>query len=206
MKAALFLLLSVIGFSQSITMSVSPTTVAPGGMAVLTITFTDASPSLNLAGAEWALTLPTGVTAGNWTLGPPSATAGKVLNCAAACIDAGTGATLNDNAIASGTLATLPLTIASTIAGAQAITLVPTAVNVSGSAIPEANITATLTVATTPCKYCITGDTTASAADVAAALSQATGATPCTTGDVNGDGKCNVVDVELVLFAVPGIQ
>jgi hypothetical protein len=187
---------------QSLSVSVNPTTVGPGGTATVTIAFSDAATSVNAAGFEWTLSLPAGVTAG-----PGSTTVGnKILSCKGAlCVLAGTApSSLNVGVIASGALASFPLTIGAAPAGNQTVTLTQVvATSATGTPITLSATPATLTIG--PLKYDLNGDGKVDSADVQVALGQGLGNQSCTTGDVNGDGKCDVTDVILTVMAAMGL-
>lgn len=189
--------------AQSLNLSVNPTTVRAGGTATLTLTFTDGTPSASIAGLQWTLGVPASITPGTVTSGAASTAAAKVITCGpAACLAAGTGATLNANAFGGGVVSTYPLTVAvGTAPGSLAISLSNVvAADSNGMAVLTLTAGATLTVLS---RYDVTGDGLVNSADVAAVLGQVTGGS-CTTGDVSGDGKCNIVDVTLTILAALG--
>jgi hypothetical protein len=51
----------------------------------------------------------------------------------------------------------------------------------------------------------LNGDGIVDAADVAIAKDQALGVSPCTTADLDGNGTCNVIDVQRVVNASMGL-
>jgi hypothetical protein len=209
-KTILFVLFAAYSAAQSISLSVAPAMVSEsGGSATLTLTFADAVPTANVAGLEWTLTLPAGVTAGAATIGAASMAAGKVLTCGTTvppiCVLIGDGTTLNEAAIASGVLATMPLTVAaSTVPGS--LSILPRAVlgtTGPGMAVSIAASTINLVVDS---EYDLNGDGVVNAADVAIMASEADGSSTCSAPSTGvGDGKCGLIDVELEILAALGV-
>lgn len=199
MKISLIFILAFAASSQSLTLTSSTPTAKPGAQVMVTLSFTDSAPSANVAGIEWTLVLPNNAADGT----PIGIVATKPMTCnGATCLMIGSGSTLNASPLASGPLATFPITIAT---GSQSGPLTValsnvTATSVSGTSVSLNAPSLTLSVAA-PLVGDLNGDGVVNAADVASAQSQALGFTPCTTGDVNGDGKCNVIDVQLVINA-----
>jgi hypothetical protein len=206
MKLAALLLAAVACVGQSLSLSVSPASVAPGGTATLTLNFADTSPTADLAGIEWIVSLPAGVTAGAAVVGAAGTAAGKLINCGATgiCIVIGNGATVNDTGIASGALATVPLTVAPTTApGTLSIALS----GVSGATGPglAAMVTTSPINLKVTSKYDLNGDGVDNLADVLIILGEALGTSPCTAPSTGvGDGKCTMSDVELEIEAALG--
>ncbi len=198
-------LLCGAAFAQSIALSVSPASVPAGGTATLTLTYTDASPSANLAGLEWTFAPPTGATQGTLAPGAATTAAAKVISCGtAACIDAGTGPTLNANVIASGVLATIPITVTAGT-GAGPLSLALTGVQGATSAGLVAAVTTTAATLTVLSKYDLNGDGVVNSADVQIMLGEAETGT-CTAPSTGvGDGKCDVSDVVLEILASLGV-
>lgn len=198
---------AILATAQSIGLSVAPASVAPGGIATLSLTYTDAVPSANIAGIEWSLTLPAGVTAGASTLGAASSGAAKVLTCGPAiCLLIGNGATPNETAIGSGVLATIPVTVsAATAPGALSISLAA----VSGATGPGllAAVTTTPATLTVSSKYDLNGDGSVTTADITLMLNITDGTTATCAAPASGvgDGKCGLIDVELEILAVLGV-
>src|SRR5487761_2597200 len=123
----LTLCVALTTWAQSITLSVTPTGVLPGGTATVTLTYTDPTPSANLAGLQWQLSLPSQISLGV----PPLITAidvglaaGKIAQSNPVngyTILAGTGCftctpaiALNNNTIPTGGIASATITVAST--------------------------------------------------------------------------------------------
>jgi hypothetical protein len=207
-KFLLGLILSaVFANAQSFSLSLSPASVQAGGTTTLTITYADSSPSSNTAAMEWALSLPAGITAGSYTAGAALTAAVKPISCGASiCVAAGDGATLNDTVIGSGVVATVPLTISSTITpGSEAITLTSllgaTATNPSTVAL-----TVTPATETVLSRYDLNGDGVVNATDVGIMLGDVIGTAICSGQSLNvGDGKCDVEDLEFEILAALGI-
>lgn len=196
-----------LAVGQSLTLSVSPASVQAGGTATLTITYADSSPSSNTAALEWALSLPTGITAGAPTAGAALTTAVKPINCGTSiCVAAGDGATLNDTVIGSGVIATVPLTVASTAApGPLSVTLTGT---LGATSTNPSTVTLTISPATETVlsRYDLNGDGVVNATDVGIMLSEVIGTTTCSGQSLNvGDGKCDAVDLEYEILAALGI-
>lgn len=192
-------------FAQTLSMSVNPATGGPGSAAVLTISFADAAPSVNLAGVQWTLTLPAALGSGAGTLSGAAA-ATKVLTCnGLTCIAAGSGTPLNATPLASGALVTIPLTVSPAPALGAASIALSAVLGANATGIPVAMTASPVTFTVLPSKYDLNGDGVINNADVTLALSQADGVTACSSADVNGDGKCNVADVVLVILASLGI-
>jgi hypothetical protein len=203
----LLVLLGGAASAQSVALSVSPASVLQGGSATLTLTYADAVPTANLAGIQWTLTLPMGVTAGAPAMGAAGTAAGKVLSCGAAapviCILIGDGTPLNQTAIGSGVLATVPLTVAASAFGTLTLSLSGTL----GATAPglAAAVSATSAALAVISKYDLNGDGMVNSADVAIMLSDAEAGT-CTGAAVGvGDGKCGLADVELEILAALGV-
>lgn len=193
--------------AQSLTLSLSPASLQAGQSTTLTISYTDATPSSNTAAIEWALSLPAGITAGSYSAGSALTTAGKLINCGpSACVAAGDGATLNDTVIASGPIATVPLTVTSTTAPG---TLTVTLTSLLGATATNPS-TVTLTVnsptVTVLSRYDLNGDGLVNAADVTIMLNEVIGSATCSGQSLNvGDGKCDVEDLEFEILAALGI-
>lgn len=206
---AVFLFSALSTFAQTLSLSVSPVSDLPGSTPTLTIAFTDSSPSSNIAGVQWTLTLPAGVTAGAAVAGASSTAGQKLISCnGLICLDVGsdnvTGFALNTTALTNGTLATIPLTVASTASAGQ-ITI--GAAYVAANAVPSAvTIPAASVTFTVLSKYDLNGDGLINAADVQIALAEALGQEPCTSPfNLVGDGKCSIMDVILEIEAALGL-
>jgi len=176
----------------SLSMSLAPAAIPAGGQSTISVTYLDTPTPTNLAAFQWQFSVPPGTTIGAPTVGPMTATASAAT------------ATINNNPIPSGSVATFPLTVAAgTAPGSYPLTLTPVlGASQAGLLVAMTATGANLVVLS---KYDLNGDGLVNSADITIARDQATGAAPCTTGDVNGDGKCNVVDVTLEILAALGI-
>lgn len=121
--------------AQSLTPTLSTTYLNAGQTSVLTLTLA-ASGTAPVAGIQWNLNLPAGVTVA-WTVGTEATAAGKSLDCAAgAAISTCLVVGLNTTTLGSGIVATGTLSFASTVLGAQTLTITPTAgVNAVGTGV-----------------------------------------------------------------------
>jgi len=110
--------------------------------------------------------------------------------------------TLNSTVLTSNNIASHVITIGPNAApGTYTVSLTGlVAADPSGSSIAvTSGGTATFTV--TPSPFDVDGNGSIDAADVSAARKQADGLAPCTTGDVNHDTHCDVLDVQQVIHA-----
>lgn len=178
MKLLLFALALPLA-AQTLTLT-GPTKVRVGQTITLTVGFgAGASP---VSGFQWDS------TAQPWTTTLPN----KTITCNTAngrCVLIGH----NADALLSGTVMTgtwvVPIVIPTSVSLANVVATTPDAqvaaltpsVSISFSLIGDVN-----------------GDGQLTKADIDAAKDQSTGKQPCTTGDQNEDGVCNVRDVQLV--------
>jgi hypothetical protein len=203
------MLFSAFASGQTITASLSQAAIQAGGSSTLTLTFADASPSANVAGIEWEMNPPTGVTVGTPVIGAAGTAAGKVVTCTPGgtvpiiCIEVGDGTTLNDTAFASGVLATIPLSFAATVPKGS-ITVTFVAFGASTAPSSQIAMMVNLVPETILSKYDLNGDGSVNASDVLIMLQEALSGT-CTGQSLNvGDGKCGISDVELEIEAALG--
>ena len=207
----LLVILAAIVPAQTLNPQLSVPAVQPGGTTTLSVVFTDGPTPSNVAGIEWGLTIPSSIQAGPWT-----AISNKTLSCnGLLCLEYMTTAPITP--FASGTIATIPLTVPLTVTpGLISITLSAALAPATNGGSPvnaldavDLNV-AGVTLTSTPVnlivlsKYDLNADGKVDNADVQIALSQALKNLPCTNGDVNGDGKCNIKDVILVIYASLG--
>ena len=194
------------GTTASLTESISPASGALGSTATLTLTFADSSPSANIAGFEWTLALPGGMTAGAPALGAASTAASKAINCnGVECIILGDGSTLNQTVFASGIIATIPLTLSPTASlGSVQIALDNViAPNAGGSAVAISTTPISFSIGSV---YDLNGDGVGNAANVTIALNEALGITSCAPPfSAVGNGKCDATGVELEVLAALGV-
>lgn len=183
--------------------------ITPGQTAVISVSISSTAGS-SPAGVEWTTTYNATVFTGSptWSIGASAATAGKSLNCRVSapgsliCIIDGPNTTIT---IADGVIATISLPLSITaVPGTTPLGLTTaSAADITGTGITVASpANATITIAALPCDLDATG--TVTQLDVTAARNQALGAVACTTGDLNGDKVCNVIDIQRFQIAASG--
>jgi DNA-binding CsgD family transcriptional regulator len=206
--ASLVVLAAGLSYSQSLTLAVSPTSVPPGGTATLSIGFTDAAPSANIAGIQWLVQNSGVLNLGAPAIGAAGLAAGKILTCAATnlnCLMIGSGSPLNTTALASGVIATVPITVPpGTSLGTVPISFSGgTTASTTGAAV-QINAAASITLTVGCSIYDLNCDGTVNVADVLLGINQVL-AGICTGSFVAvGSGKCQLSDVELVIEAALG--
>ncbi len=199
MRIALILAFASGLFAQSLNLSMSTSPSGP----VVTVGFTDATPTANVAGVQFTLTLPAGVTAAAPVAG--TASASKVLTCAAlTCADVGSdatpGTTLNATPFATGPLMSFQLSGSPTASpGTIALSNVLGATSVNASTV---NLTSN---SLSMSKYDLNSDGLINSADVQIAI-QAFQSGTC-TGLVStvGDGKCDITAIVAEILASLGV-
>lgn len=199
-----FLVSSGLGFSQALTLAISPASMpAGGGAATVTIGYSDATPSTNLAAAGFTLVLPTGITFGAV---PTSPVMGKTVNFPMAG-ENGKFLIIGNNPPSNGTmagnLATIPVVVAGTASGALSFSVT----GISGAnamAVPVTITAPAAAVLTVLSKYDLNGDGKIDAADISIALSQYFGTTTCSMA-FNGSPNCAAADVMLVVLGAMGL-
>lgn len=189
------LLLYSTAFAQSITPAPGAPSVTAGGSTTVSLAFVAGTTAV--AATQWSMTPGTGVTISNWTAGAAATAAGKALTCfgtaTITCIVAG----LNTTAIASGTIASYTVTLAATLRGAQPLSLTATlSSDPTGAAVATSGGTGGLT-AMSP--FDLNLDGLVNGTDLNLAIKQADGSSDCALADFNGDGKCNVLDLILLV-------
>ena len=198
-----FILASSVLAQPLLTLSLGPSVNGP----VVTVGFTDSTPTSSTAGIQLTLSLPAGVTVGT-APAPGSASANKLITCATnnlSCIDVGDGTTLNATPFASGPLMTFTLTgTPTTSPGTIALINVLGANSSSGSTV---NITATATLVLS--KYDLNSDGLVNGADVQVAIQayetvQGGGTCPVNVVAI-GDGKCDITAVVSEILAALGV-
>jgi hypothetical protein len=199
-----FLAFAGLGLAQALTIAVSPALMpAGGGAATVTIGYTDASPTTNLAAAGFTLVLPTGVTFGAV---PSSLVMGKTVNFPMPG-ENGKFLIIGNNPPGNGTmagnLATIPVVVAGTASGALSFSITGiSAANAMAAPVTVAGpMPAVLTVLS---KYDLNGDGKLDGTDISLALGQYFGTTTCTMA-FNGSPSCAAADVMLVVLAVMGL-
>lgn len=202
----------LLAAAQSLSLSVSPASVYAGSSSTVTasITFTDATPSANIAGLSWVLGLPAGLTMGVGTVGASGTAAQKVLtsNGTTSILigSDGTGSSfaLNQNAFTTGVIATFPVTVStSSTPGTATLNLTtPTAASAPGALVVITATGATLTILS---QYDLNGDGSVTYQDVSIMLTDfLTGSCTGQAAKV-GDGHCNISDVQLEIRAALGL-
>jgi hypothetical protein len=168
----LFLSISAVLNGQALTLSLSAPTTYPGATVTLNVSFADATPTAGASGFEWQLVPPAGLTPGVGTAGAAAITAAKALSCNNAtflCIETG----INSNTFASGIVASYPLTVPATATPG-------TTFQFSLAGILGATLTGTA-VANLP------------------ATAPAITLTVLNRFDLNGDGKVDILDLQLLI-------
>ena len=191
-----FLVLLLVGapsvFSQTTFSLVGPVNARPGTTVSLSVCIKGGSP----AGIQWTLGYPANYT-GTAVAGTEAIAAGKTLACGTlseVCLVYG----INANLIADGAVATysipIPLTATPGLVPIPLTGLV--AASVLGDEIPSLEgVPYSLLVLG---KTDLNGDGHTDDADINLMVRQALRLAPC-TGDQNGDAKCNLIDVILVI-------
>jgi hypothetical protein len=184
MKTTL-LLLSLLSFTlsaQSTSLTITgPASITAGGNGTLTLTLSN-STGQNLSGVQWSSATPSGISYGVPVLGSVSNTTGKGIFCNAAnstCILIGfsnaTPPVISNTPFADGILATLPISIANTVA--------PGSLSLPLSGLFGASASGSNVAITSGATYTIT------------VLSRC---------DVNGDGAVNGADIQAMIQALTG--
>ncbi len=185
--------------AQSLSMSAVQ---VPSQRGVVTVHVTYATPAADVAGLQWSLALPVGVTV-TTAAGAADTTAAKTLLCrtdGTMCLVYG----VNQTMIGSGDVAVYTVTFpANTPPGNYTFTMSGVlGVSTTGSPLSVA-AAAPLTVSISS-SYDLNSDGVVNSADVTLAVNQALGKTACNTADFNGDGACNLVDVQAIIRAALG--
>ena len=121
MTTLLLFALSLCASAQSLTLSSSLPTIAPGGQVTITVSYLDAVPAAGIAALQFNLNNPPFWVAGPWNAGSALTSAGKSLQCnGTLCIISG----LNTTVLTSGVLASILFTVPpNTAAGASQFTI-----------------------------------------------------------------------------------
>lgn len=137
MATVLTFALSALAHTQTLTLSSLSPFAYPGNIFDIVITYTDSTPSSSVTGLQWTVSLPTGFTLGTPQIGAAASLAMDTvacngLNCT--CLSINTSAPV---VIGTGTIATIPVTVASTVGvGSYPLPLTGlTATNTSGNAV-----------------------------------------------------------------------
>lgn len=201
MKLFLIAWAAIASAQTTLTLS-GPATARPGQTINLTLALAGSTPT-GPAALQWSLTTPAGFSVTSATEAAAATAASKTLNCTAArtlCLLYGMNANVIGNggavalsvsvpAAASPGAAALPLAgvLASTAAGAGMVISAGTAYSVTILARADLN-----------------GDGAINATDVSLMATEAKGDAAC-TDDQNGDGKCDVIDVFIVILRSLGL-
>jgi hypothetical protein len=130
-------LLSTLAYSQTLTPTLSEPFSYPGSTVILSVSFLDTGPSSSIAGFQWTLTLPAGITFGTPARGPtaPSDVTITCSNTTSICVASTSPSTIYK----SGVIMTVPLQLAPSVATSTAPQVIAltgiTAVNNIGSAV-----------------------------------------------------------------------
>lgn len=211
--AALLLISAVLAPAQTLNPTLSVLAVPPGSTTTLSVVFTDSATPSNTVALEWGVSLPVGIQTGPWT-NTIGANAAQTLNCQGLlCLEYNQTVV---TPIVNGPVASIPLTVGPNVTpGSYPITLTAllsavtsgpltdalSAVDSSGNAVSITSTPINLIVLS---KYDLNSDGVVNSLDIQIALSQALKQTPCTNGDVDGNGKCQIKDVQLVILASLG--
>ncbi len=175
---------------------------SPTSRLVVTLHVIYSTPAADVAGLQWSLALPAGVTVTEIP-GNADNAASKTLACrtdGTMCIVYG----VNQTMIGSGDVAVYTITFPAntppgnytfTLAGIQGVTLADLPLAVAAGA----PLTVTLLS-----NFDLNSDGKVDALDVGLAVQQALGKTACNTADFNGDGACNLFDVQAIIRAALG--
>lgn len=190
-------LLGAALYAQSLTLTSSSPTVRPGQQ--ITVTVNLAGPPA-AAGIVYYLNSPAGWTPGTAVIGAAGTAASKLIKCST--VDSPRGCAiynLTNNLIGPGVLATVPLTASLSAATGPAQFTLTKVSGASANASPVSIATSPLNI-TVLSLYDVNGDGTVSDPDMQPVLDQIIGTTSCATGDFNGDGKCDAIDMLLLIF------
>jgi hypothetical protein len=195
---ALPLMAQNVTLTPSVGVVLSSATVKPGGTVTVSVIYTDISPSVNVAGLQWTLSLPSGQMAPP-TVGTVATAASKTLNCNGfKCLVVG----VNANVIGSGTVAQAVITAPTTPGPYIVAAINVVGANLSANAVTLTTLPGATFTVTTPTD--VNGDGKVDITDLQLDISQILGLTACGLGDVNGDGSCDVLDAEAIIKAILG--
>lgn len=194
------LLILALPLSAQVTLTLSgPSTAKQGSTVNLTLGSVGATAN-GPAGLQWTLTPPSGFTVSSTAAGAQATAAGKQIACGvASCIAYG----INQNVIANGAVASLTVQIPANA------TPGPASFSLSGLVAGDRNGGVMSATAGVPysivvlARADIDGSGSVDAADASAMASQVTAAT-C-TDDQNADGKCDLIDVLIVVLRAMGL-
>lgn len=196
--------------AQTLTLSAVPPTIKVGTSTTVTITLT--SSGTPIVGLQYQLSAGgfAGAALSPAVASPSTVTAGKSVQCNGSllCILFGVSPApanvVSNNPLVSGPLITHQLTVSGASARPGTLTLSLTnALAADASAGPVLIANASTIITVTPSQFDVNADGVVDFSDVLAAVSQALGT--CGTADVNVDGKCNIVDIGLIIRAALGL-
>ena len=195
-RLLLFLLALPLAAQQTLTLA-GPATARPGQAITVSVAYSGATAS----GLQWDLVLPVGLS-GTATAGACATAANKQLVChQARCIAYG----MNQTAMTAGDVASYTLTVATVASGTLRLNL-STVLGATGSGSAISGLTAGPELAIVVLRReDIDGNGAVTATDASLAADQAIGKAACGSGDVNGDAKCDLIDVLLVVLAALGV-
>ncbi len=202
-----FLVLAALCAGQTVTPTISSTTVSPGGSVVMHINYATSTP--DTAGLQWNLSVPAGVQMAE-TIGAAGTIAAKTLSCnssGSTCLVVG----INQNKVGAGEVATYTATFPTSMApGTYTFTLSATQ-GVTPAGLPlsvDAGAAVNVVLACGSSVTDLNGDCITNSIDVQITVNQALTSRlgSCSTnGDINHDGKCDLTDIQLVIYAALGL-
>jgi hypothetical protein len=161
-------------------------------------------------GATFQIAQAAPVTVSSLSCAPTSLLSGATATCTVTLSGAATIAT-PVSLSSSNQVLSVPTSITIAAGGASGtFTATAGTITVAASSTITASIAGSSTTATigltppTISKCDLNGDFKTDATDVAIAQTQVLGTQPCTSADLNGDGKCTVVDLQNVIEAAQG--
>ncbi len=203
----------------TISVACNPATVAPGGTCTASVSYTRGTgPALTMIGLN--LILPAGITSpAAPSIGPAATASGKGIDSSLTLLMV--GSPLNNNSIQDGVLVTFQLATGATpgvyalglgdqvnLISPPGLSQVPNPLGVdalAGVAVNLLSIPGSITVTAPLSRYDANKDGKVDLTDYNQVRDARLGRRPCTSAeDVNGDGRCNQADVNLVSRAVQG--
>lgn len=188
----------------SLSVSGPSTGTAPGKTATVSINLSSTTAP---AGTQWTLTYsPTDISSVTWATGAAGTAASKTVQCnttsagAHVCLVSGLNvATIGSGAVAVATVTVNPTSkaLSTPLSLLATYSADPTGSNLVTSASAPFNF-----IIQSPCD--VNGDGSLTSADTGAAIQQALGLAACGSADVDGNGRCDIVDVIRVLIAANG--
>ncbi len=198
-----FIFATVGAHAQSVTLAGSAATVRPGQQVTLSV---GVSGSPAAAAFQFRADVPSGWTYGPTAIASAGTAANKTVQCGVAlsgrlCVVYGAN---NNTLIAAGPVVTIPITVpASAAPGPYQLALSGILAGSANASPVTLGSPAGITV-TVLSPFDLNGDGTVNSTDLQATLDQVVGTAACSTGDFNGDGKCDVIDT--LLLIVKGIM